>query len=454
MPLTPSHVKQRDPMFRKLFWDLSNAAQSLRRSPGFTLSAGAALAIGIGANTALFCVVNAVLLRPLPFAEPERLVLVHEDVPAFGMKDAPLSTIEYSVFRDAAKSYQAVGAFENITAELSAVSPAETLNGVKMTASMFDVLRVQPQAGRLIGAEEDFAGNDSVVISDALWTRRFGRDPAMVGRKLVLDRKPRVVLGVMPRSFVFPLRGPGDNNVPADIFLPMGFTATEKMGRGPILQKSVIGRLRPGVTIDQANAEARTLASTVYETLKQTIAPRPPFVMNFGVRSLRSEVAGNISRILALLSVAVTLLLLIACANVANLTLTRAAERRRERAIRAAMGASQFDLIRLALSESFVLAAAGGIAGTGLAAAALKFFSAYIPAELPGAEAIGIDANVIAFTIIVVGATSILSGVAAALTPSATLPIEGLKDGGRGGSAGRSRHRVLSTLVAAQFASR
>ncbi len=439
-------------MFGKLLWDLSSALRSLRRSPLYALTAGVALAIGIGANSALFCVVNAVLLRPLPFPEPQQLVLVHEDVPVFSMKDAPLSTIEYSAFRDAAKSYQSLGAFETTTAELSTVSPAETLNAVKMTASMFDVLQTPPEAGRAFQANEDLEGGDAVLISDALWTRRFGRDPAIIGRKVVLDRNPRVVIGVMPPSFVFPLRGPADNNVPADVFLPMGFTAAEKTGRGPILQKSVIGRLKPGVTIEQANAEAGTLAAPAYELLKQRMAPRAPFTMNFGVRSLRSEVTGNASRILALLSIAVGVLLLIACANVANLTLTRAAERRRERAVRAAMGASRVDLIRLALSESIVLAAAGAAAGIGLAAVAVKFFSAYIPADLPRAGVIAIDGRVVAFTLVVGALTAMLSGAGAAFSPSGALQIGALKDGGRGGTAGRSRHRVLATLVSAQFA--
>jgi putative ABC transport system permease protein len=232
----------------------------------------------------------------------------------------------------------------------------------------------------------------------------------------------------------------------------MGFTAVEKAGRGPILQKSVIGRLEPGVSMDQANAEARALAATVFEELKKTIAPRPAFVMNFGVRSLETEVTGNVARILTLLSIAVGLLLLIACANVANLTLARAAEHRRERAIRAAMGATRFDLIRLTLSESTVLAAGSAAAGIAVAAAALKFFSAYIPADLPNSQAIGIDTSVVAFTIAAAAASAILSGLAAALAPSGALRIEALRDGGRGGSAGRSRHRVLSVLVGAQFA--
>jgi macrolide transport system ATP-binding/permease protein len=439
-------------MLRMLFRDLNQALRALRRSPGFALAAGVTLAIGIGANSALFSVVDAVLLRPLTFAKPDRLVLLHEDVPTYSMRNMPVSTIEFTAFEKAAKSYEAIGAFETMTGEFSTIAPAKTLNGVKVTAGLFDALGVAPEIGRVFRADEDFEGSDAVLISDHLWKDRLGHDPGIVGRKLVFDRQPRVVLGVMPESFVFPLRGLSDNNVPADFFIPMAFTAMEKQGRGPILQKSVIARLKPGVSIEQADAEARALQTVVFNELNRTVAPRAPYQMNFGVRNLRSEVSGNYTRIFALLSAAVGLLLLIACANVANLTLTRAAERRREQAIRAAMGASQLDLIRLALSESVVLAGASGIAGIAIAAGALKFFTAYIPAELPRSGAISIDPAVIAFTIAIAGLAAILSGVAAAFSRSGGVRIESLSDGGRGGSPGQSRQHMLSTLVSAQFA--
>jgi putative ABC transport system permease protein len=433
-------------------YDLAHAARRLRKSPSYTIVAGLTLAIAIGGTTAIFSVVKAVLIDALPYRDSSRLVAVHESVPAFDQYSEPLSTIEFNLLRGRVHSFQDMGAYESVHGELSGISTPQSVSVTKITAGLLEVLGVQPNLGRSFRQDEDFDGSDAAVLSHALWAQQFGSDPSIVGRTIMLDRIPRQVLGVMPASFVFPMRGPADNAEPGDIYIPMGFTALEKMGRGPILQKSVVARLKPGVSIETANSELQSLVPSVIAGLPAQFAGIMKKGLSFPLASLQAEITSGVRTILWLLLGAVAVLLLIACANVANLSLTRAVYRKREYALRAALGASRSVLLRLTLSESFLLAIGSSFLGLAFAAASRKLVAAISPIQIPRAEAIHMDFGVFAFACFVGIATATLCGIAAALQATRVSANEALQEASRSSTGGRVRHRTLNTLVAVQFA--
>lgn len=433
--------------------DLRFGARNLSRSLGFTSVAVLALAAGIGLNTALFTVVKSVLLDPLPFPGAERLVAVHESLPKYEMSRQPVSTIEFKLMQKMAKSFESLGAYESITGELSSANPSEMLSGAKLTASMLDVLGVRPLLGRSFTEQEDYDGSAAMVLSYRLWQRRFGGDPAVIGRAVDLDRTARTIIGVMPPAFIFPLRGPADNSEPADFYVPMGFTALEQQGRGPVLQKSVIGRLRPDSNIEGVNAEVATMIPGMMQDFPGTyLQGGGREGLAFDVVPLRREITGSVRTVLWLLLAAVGVLLLIACANVANLMLARAAGRRGEFAIRAAIGASRGELVRMMLCESFVISAISGILGLALAVWGRRLLLMLSPIQMPRIEEVRLQFGVVGFAFLVVLATTVLCGIAAALQHSRTSPAEALKDSARTTTAGRGSHRIVANLVSAQFA--
>src|SRR5579884_298540 len=432
--------------------DLVQAVRNLRKSRSFATVAVLTLAIGLSANTAIFSVVNAVLLRPLAFRDPGRLVVLHEDVPVYQMRGAPVSTIEYLLLKTTAKSYQDLGAYESVSGELSGVTNPETLSGARVTASLLSTLGVPAQLGRTFNESEDFDGSSAVVLSYRLWMRDYSGDRSIVGRTISIDRKPLTVVGVMPAGFVFPLRGPADNNVPADYFLPMGFTAVERAGRGPILQKSVIGRLKDGVTLQAAQAETATIVPAMAASFPPTYLVNARKGMTFSLVPLQQEVTGGISRVLWMLMAAVAVLLLIASANVANLSLTRSTMRRREFAVRAALGASRAVLLRLSIAESLAIALLGALLGLAFAAWGKQLVAWLSPIQLPRAEEIRTDGSVVTFAFGAALVSALLAGIGASLQSANASPNEALQDSSRGSTAGRSRRRLVSALVSAQFA--
>ena len=435
-----------------VLYDLSNAARRLRNSLTFTLITGATLAIAIGGTTAMFSVVKAVLIDSLPYRDSSRLIAVHEEVPQFDQGSSPLSTIEFNLLRGHLRSFEDMGAYESVSGELSGVATPQSVNVTKITAGLLEVLGIQPQLGRGFRGDEDFDGSNVVVLSHAIWTQQFGSDPSIVGRTIVVDRTPRQVIGVMPASFIFPMRGPSDNADPGDVFVPMGFTAMEKMGRGPILQKSVVARLKPGVSIAAAQAELQAAVPSVIAHLPSPYSTVAGKGLSFPVVLLQTEVTGGIRHILWLLLGAVAVLLLITCANVASLSLTRAVARKREFALRAALGASRAALLRLTLAENFLLGMGSAFAGLILAAASRRIITVISPIQIPRAEAVRIDFGVFAFACLAGLATALLCGIAAALQAARISANEALKDAGRSATGGRSHHRALNVLVGAQFA--
>ncbi len=432
--------------------ELRQAARTLARTPLFTLAAVVALGIGIGAATAVFSVVNGVLLRALPFHEPERLVSVEEGIPKLVDRPVPFSPPDYLTLTQQTQWFAAAASYRNVSYEVSGLDQPERAVGLRATASLAPLLGMKPALGRWFTDDDDRNARPVVALSHAFWSRKFGADPGVIGRALRLDRAVYTVVGVLPAAAVFPPRGSGANREPADIFVPMSYTAEERQGYGQGYNNSVIARLQPGVTVEQAQASAGVLARRFEDPYPASIRSIPGFSLAVTIQPLRSQIVGNVERMLLVMLAAVAMLLLIGCADVANLMLTRAAGRAKEMAVRAALGASGGRLIRQALLESGLVALAGGAAGVATAAGALKLLLAAAPVSLPRAEAIALDGRVLAFALLASLATAAIFGLAPALEAARSSASEALREGGRGGTQGIRRRRWLSAFVVAEFA--
>ena len=246
-------------MLQSVLYDVRHASRMLRRAPLFSALVIATLALAIGANTAIFSVVNGVLLRSLPYAQPDRLVILYEAIGS--MEPFGFSAPDLVAFRERARSYEGLAAFRSVEFELSGVDQPERVAAARISASLMDVLGVAPSLGRAFTATEDTGRQPVAILSDALWRRKFGADPAIVGKAVSLDRRAYTIVGVMPSGFTFPERGPRVNNVPADVYVPVSFTAIELGGFGMMYNNSVVARLKPGVSLRQAGAEAAAVAN-------------------------------------------------------------------------------------------------------------------------------------------------------------------------------------------------
>jgi putative ABC transport system permease protein len=421
----------------RVFQDLRHGVRLLVRAPGFSAVAIAALAIGIGANTAIFSVVNTLLLRQLPYQNADRLAVIWEhNLPRDRRSNvvSPGNFIHWREMNQAFEDIAAVGPTFKIT--LTGDGEPEELSMQFVSAQFFPILGVRPALGRPFTVEEDQPRSRVAVISDRLWRRRLGGDPNVLHRPITLQGVPHTVVGVMPPGFSFL-----DKSV--DLWIPVGFTAEARTPRGRWLQ--VVGRLRPGVTFERAQQEMQRVAGEMTTRF-------PDFNTGWTARvvPLREQLTGDVRPALFVLLGAVAFVLLIACANVANLLLARATGRQRELAVRAALGAGRGRLIGQMFAESIVLAGAGGVAGLLLAWWALHFLRSVAAARLPiqRLEVVGLDPWVLLFTL----GASILSGlafgVAPALTAAGTSLGTALKEGGRTGSAARgSRTRNAFVIV-------
>jgi putative ABC transport system permease protein len=441
-PVVPKEI-----LMTRLWQDVRYAARRLQRAPVFSLAVVATLALTIGATTAVFTVVNAVLLRALSYRDPSRLVLVQETLPkvAFGF-----SPPDYLAFEARATVFESIAAYRNREYELSGVEPPQRVTVTRASATLFDTLGVRPAIGRPFTREDDEAGGLVAVLSDALWERAFARDPAAIGRPILLDRQPFTIVGVMPRSFTFPQRGPIINNVPADVYVPIRFTPPERRAFGSTYNNSVVARLKPGVTPAQADADTRALVrSNAREIYPPTLSGLAE-VLGGAAVPLIDEISGRSRTLLWVALAAVGFVLLIACADIASLMLARAMGREREIAVRSALGAGRGRLVRQLLAESALLAVAGSLLGLLLAVWLSRALVALAPATLPRLDEIGIDARILLFTATLAVVTALLCGILPALELSRPRR-EALKEGARV-STGQRERRIFGALVAMQLA--
>jgi predicted permease len=422
--------------------DLRYVLRTLRRKPAFALVVILTLGFGIGLTTATFSIVNAALIRPLGFADPERLVALHE---RFGVQDVPFSPPDFLDLQRDQQSFEGVAAYANVPLELSAGSEPIRIDGAKVSTGLFSLLGVGPLLGREFLPEEDWPGTDVAVLSWGLWQSRFGGDHSIVGQTVTLDRRAHTVIGVMPAGFEFPRRGPQSNNKPASIWVPMAFTAGERQERGSQFNRGVIARLKPGVSIDQARAELEVLARRINANYPPELQ-HAGFAIGLSAAPLRDEIVGRMQRPLLLLLGAVGLVLLVTCANVATLVLSRAASRTREIAVRTALGASRARLLQLLLAEASVLSIVGGLVGL----VAARFIVGAVPTAvteaIPAGQEFSIDVRVLAFTAGIAMATSLLFAVIPLGAVARARAGLALQEASRA-TPGPRRHRMQAGLV-------
>jgi len=429
------HARRRTEWMGELAQDARYAVRALRARPGFTAVAVVTLALGIGANAALFSVVNAVLLRDLPYAEPDRLVSVWPE------GAIPLPGLE--MVRREAKSFAAVEGYVPVELTLTGQGEPARLEGAKTTPGLFGTLGVAPALGRSFLPGEDAPGRSRVVLlSDALWRQRFGEDPSVVGRAVRLGGESYTVVGVMPPTFRFPSRG-------TRLWTPAARDPNPFAEWGSSWMTTV-ARLRPGATVERASAETGAAMARVRGGFPWKMPD--DWARGAGAVPLRDQVVGETGPMLLILLGAVGFVMLIACVNVANLLLARAAVRQKEIAIRSALGAGRGRLARQLLTESAVLAALGGAAGLALGAVGVRLLRAALPADTPRLDEIGMDARVLLFTLAVTALTGLLFGALPALRASRTELAGAMAEGGRGGGGGPGRQRVTGALVAAEVA--
>jgi putative ABC transport system permease protein len=423
------------------FWnDLRYAIRLQRKNPGFTIVAVIALALGIGANTAIFSVVNTVLLRPLPYKDPERLVMVWEEATKAGYPQDTPTAANFIDWRDQNQTFEGMAAITDESFNLTGSGEPERLEGQRVSTSLFPLLGVEPQVGRVFTAAEDQPGSERVVLlSYGLWQRRFGGDPGIVGKTLQLNGASYTVVGVMPARFQFPT--PDD-----EAWVPIAFTQEDAANRGRHYLR-VVGRIKSGVTLPQAQADMSTIATRLQQQYPQTNTD-----LGAVITPLHEHLVGDIKPALLILLGAVGLVLLIACANVANLLLARAAVRQKEIAVRIALGARSSRLIRQFLTESVSLSILGGLVGLAIAYVGLIVFKSFIPENVSQARAISIDYKVLGFTLLVSVATGLIFGLAPAIQSVRFNQAETLKEGGRDAATGGSGKRLRSLLVMAEVA--
>ena len=427
---------------------LSRTLRALLRSPLFTAVAVVTLALGIGASTAMFSVVYSVLLKPLPFPDPARLVAVWHTAPGINLELLPQGPATYLTYREEGRSFEDIGLWQHGMVSVTGLREPERVPVLEVTDGTLPILGVAPELGRRFTRQDDSPGGPAtVMLAHGYWERRFGSDPGAIGKQILVEGKPHEIVGVLPRSFHF-------FDYPLDLLRPMRLNrSTEFVGH---FNYRGVARLKPGVTVEQANADIARMIPLVLERF-----PLPPGFtrqmfdetrMGPNVRPLAADAIGNVGDVLWVLFGTVGIVLLIACANVANLFLIRAEGRHQELAVRSALGARPSAIARGLLAESLVLSLAGGALGALFSWGAIRLLVALAPEGLPRLQEIALDRVVLLFTL----GLSLAAGVAFGLLPllrySTPRVLAGLKDGGRSASGGRQRHRARSVLAVGEIA--
>jgi putative ABC transport system permease protein len=425
--------------------DVRFAIRSLARTPAVAIITVLTFALGIGANTAVFSVVDGVLLRPLTYADPERLVVLHETVATVGR--IPVGVVEFEEWGKAATSFEQLALIAVSPVILTGTGEPERLEGARVSASLFPMLGVTPALGRTFSAGEEVTGRHHVVIlSDRLWRRRFGRDPSIVGRAITLNDELFVVAGVLPPRFRFPrleqLFAMNISGGQPELWMPFAPTSSDRTENS----YAAIGKLERGITIDRARAELQSIQHRTAQRL-----PNPP-QLGADVVRLQDQVIGQSRDTLWLLWIAIASVLLIACGNIANLLLLRASARAPELAVRSALGAGRSALLRHSIVESLTLAAFGGATGIVVASWALGLLVRFAPANVPRLDEVAIDSRALTFTAVLTIVTGLLVGLLPARRAMAASLVDSLRAGIRTGSTARRDQSIRNVMVSMQTA--
>ena len=425
--------------------DLRFAFRQMKKAPGFTLTVVLTLALGMGATTAVFSVVEGILMRPLPFTDPERLVLVGDHIGAG--PDVPVTPREIGTYAAASSAFASSGGYISQTYELSGDANPEEIRAVRFTAGVFPTLQVNPLIGRVFTQQEDESHQPLAVISYALWLNRYNRDPHVIGRSIRLDRKAYTIIGVMPRSFEFPLQ-PGHLNR-TQLWVPMSFTPDELSDAAAgFWGYHMVARLKSGVTLQQAAQDADRVARQIMREFPAAISA---IHIRGDVMPLRESSVASVGPLLRTLFLAVAIVMLIACMNVAGLLLLRAIRRHREYAVRLALGARSGVIVRESLLEALLLNAIAGLLGLALAALVIRTCLHFLPESMPRMDAISLNGTVAAFCIVLALASGILCSLAPTFAALRTPLMQSLKEGSQTGTGAASHSWLRSTLVVSEI---